>query len=164
MTPPLSSIVADVIRVLTFRRPSPAIAQHWRGYLALYRRSRQNGKLVLGQPERIFLDQGGRFLMLSAGRAGRSGRRKVDMADWDNDGDLDLITDSADGAGWYENTGSQAKPVMQYRGELAPRKLSGHNPTPKTVDWNGDGRLDLLIGAEDGFFYYFERSFLDAAK
>lgn len=140
------------------------VMMDWRGYLALYRRSRQNGKLVLGQPERIFLDQGGRFLMLSAGRAGRSGRRKVDMADWDNDGDLDLITDSPDGAGWYENTGSQAKPVMQYRGELAPRKLSGHNPTPKTVDWNGDGRLDLLIGAEDGFFYYFERSFLDAAK
>lgn len=34
MKPALSSIAVDVMRVLTFRRPSPAIAQHWPGYLA----------------------------------------------------------------------------------------------------------------------------------
>ena len=34
MTPSLSSIVADAIRVLTFRRPSPAIGQQWSAYLA----------------------------------------------------------------------------------------------------------------------------------
>lgn len=33
-TPGLGCIAADVLRVLTFRRPSPAIATHWQAYLA----------------------------------------------------------------------------------------------------------------------------------
>lgn len=31
------------------------------------------------------------------------------------------------------------------------------------LDFDGDGRLDLVVGAEDGFFYYFERTFLEGA-
>jgi hypothetical protein len=130
------------------------------GYLALYERFRQNGQLKLKPPQRIFLDAQGQPLLLSAGRAGRSGRRKIELADWDGDGDLDLITDS-DSAAWYENTGSQQRPVFVFRGDLVSRKLPGHNPCPNVADWNGDGRLDLIIGAEDGFLYYFERRFLD---
>jgi hypothetical protein len=132
------------------------------GYLSLFRRARVNGTLVLLPPERIFLDERGRFLQLSAGRAGASGRRKVELADWDGDGDLDLITDSDGGPVWYANIGSQARPVMQMRGKLIRNSsLAGHSPTPNVADWNGDGRLDLIIGAEDGFFYYFERSYID---
>jgi hypothetical protein len=57
---------------------------------------------------------------------------------------------------WYENTG-----IASEAGHATPRhsgraKLAGHNPTPNVVDWNGDGKLDLIIGAEDGFFYYFD--------
>jgi hypothetical protein len=32
--------------------------------------------------------------------------------------------------------------------------LAGHDTSPTVVDWDRDGKLDLLIGAEDGFFYY----------
>ena len=115
---------------------------------------------MLLPPERIFLEPGGRFLNLSQGRAGASGRRKIELVDWDGDGDLDLITDSADGPIWYENIGTQEKPVMQLRGLLLKTRFQGHNPTPFVVDWNGDGKPDLIVGAEDGFFYYFDRNFI----
>jgi VCBS repeat protein len=126
------------------------------GYLSFFRRARVSGELRLLPPERIFVEPNGRFLNLSAGRAGRSGRRKIDFADWDADGDLDLITDSDEGPVWYENQGSQQKPVMRLRGKLVSAALPGHNPTPNLADWNGDGGLDLMIGAEDGFFYYYD--------
>jgi hypothetical protein len=130
------------------------------GYLCLYRRSRIGGQLRLGPPERIFVTETGRFLNLANGRAGSSGRRKIELADWDGDGDPDLVTDSDEGPVWYENTGSRRRPVMVRRGTLVSAKLAGHNPTPNLADWNGDGKLDLLIGAEDGFFYYFDGRYL----
>jgi hypothetical protein len=132
-----------------------------RGYLALYRRARRNGALVLLPPERIFVEPSGRFLNLAAGRGGASGRRKVNMVDWDGDGDLDLVTDGPDGPVWYENIGTQQKPVMQLRGPLLKTKVRGHNPTPYVVDWNGDGKPDLIVGTQDGFFYYSDRNFID---
>lgn len=134
------------------------------GYLSLFRRARRNGRLVLLPPERIFVDPGGRFLNLALGRAGRSGRRKVEFADLDRDGDLELITDSDEGPVWYDNEGSQQKPVMRLKGLLVKAKLPGHNPTPNLADWNGDGKLDLIVGAEDGFFYYFDGRYMEAMK
>lgn len=130
------------------------------GYLALYERFREGGRLKLRPPRRMFLDDKGQPLRLAEKRAGASGRRKIDLVDWDGDGDLDLITD-ADAAVWYENTGSQQRPVFILRGRLTDRQLAGHNPAPVAADWNGDGLLDLLVGAEDGFFYFFDRRYLD---
>lgn len=134
------------------------------GYLAFFERYREGGKLRLKPPARIFLDTEGHPLRLSAGRAGKSGRRKIEIVDWDSDGDLDLIVDSEANAGWYENVGSEERPVFVYRGDLVDRPLHGHNPCPAAADWNGDGRLDLLIGAQDGFFYFFDRAYIDSKR
>jgi hypothetical protein len=136
----------------------------YRGYLCLYRRGRREGRLVLLPPERIFVTETGRFLLLSSARGGASGRRKIELVDWDGDGDLDLVVEGPNGPVWYENVGSQQKPVMQLRGALLPKgfRLHGHNPTPNVADWSGDGKPDLIVGGEDGFLYYFDRNFLDA--
>lgn len=31
--------------------------------------------------------------------------------------------------------------------------MAGHTTSPTPVDWDKDGIYDLLVGAEDGFFY-----------
>jgi hypothetical protein len=131
------------------------------GYLSLYHRARRGNVLVLLPPERIFVEPGGRFLNLATGRGGASGRRKVELVDWNGDGVTDLVSDSPEGPIWYENIGSREKPVMKLRGLILKQKFQGHNPTPCVVDWNGDGKLDVIVGAEDGFFYYFDRNFID---
>lgn len=136
----------------------------WRGYLALYKRVRCGEKLCLLPPERIFVEPSGRFLNMAAGNAGRSGRRKIETVDWDGDGNLDLISDSDDGPVWYRNTGTHEKPVMRFEGTILKAKLAGHNPTPNAADWNGDGKLDLIVGGEDGMLYYFDRNYIESVN
>jgi hypothetical protein len=43
-------------------------------------------------------------------------------------------------------------------GPVSKLKLAGHTTSPTTVDFNGDGKRELLVGAEDGFFYYLEKT------
>jgi hypothetical protein len=39
-------------------------------------------------------------------------------------------------------------------GPLAQQNIAGHDVSPTTVDFHGDGIPDFLGGAEDGHFYY----------
>ena len=76
----------------------------------------------------------------------RSGRSGIAAADWDGDGRLDLITHKH----YFEGF------VLFHRGTSdgrfePPKKLFhffSHLAGPSIVDWNGDGRLDILMGGD----------------
>ena len=53
------------------------------------------------------------------------------------------------------------KMVLQYMGRVASRTLMGPTDGPEVADWNKDGIPDLLVGAENGVFYYWQRSSVD---
>jgi len=133
------------------------------GYLSYFERKKKDGKLILKPGQHIFFNEKGKLLQLNEKKAGHSGRRKIDLVDWDGDGDLDLLINTVN-AGLYRNIGGNGKFVFKYEGDLSKAVLGGHSTCPTTVDWNGDGIPDLLIGAEDGFFYYLPRKSWDDMK
>jgi hypothetical protein len=130
------------------------------GYLALFQRERSGDKLIMLPGKRIFRD--GRQsesdpvdpLHLSGGDAGRSGRRKLCIVDWDADGKLDLLINSENVNLMQQTSFDDGFHTFEDRGTLSRRRLAGHTTSPTTVDWDGDGRRELLVGAEDGFFYH----------
>jgi hypothetical protein len=124
------------------------------GYLALFKRTRQNGKLILLPGERIFLNKTGGHLRMNDGVAGKSGRRKFCFTDWDLDGRLDLMANSQNIDFLRNLSEYQKENVFSDQGKVADRILAGHTTSPGIVDWNKDGIGDLLVGAEDGHFYY----------
>jgi hypothetical protein len=126
------------------------------GYLAFFERFRaEDGALRLRPGRRIFTGADGNPLRLNERERGKSGRRKFTLADWDGDGAIDLILNSIS-ANFWRNTSADpiGAPRFEDQGPLTEVRLEGHDTCPTTVDWNGDGRLELVIGAEDGHYYY----------
>lgn len=123
------------------------------GYLSFYERLK-SGNLKPGQ--RRFKTQSGEPLRLNSGDAGKSGRRKWCFGDWNDDGKIDLLVNSRSVDLWT-NVGEDGEWIFREDGPVTDHRLAGHTTSPTMVDWDGDGKRDLLVGAEDGFFYYIER-------
>jgi VCBS repeat protein len=94
--------------------------------------------------------------------AGR--QNSVRAVDWDNDGRMDLIVGDSDGYVWYFRNQTDAlaplfAPGVRLAAEGAPIKVYGESVAwsdagyarPYVVDWNGDGRKDLLIADARGW-------------
>jgi len=122
------------------------------GYLAFFERAKENGNLKLLPGRRIFKDEKDDLLRLSKRQAGGSGRRKLCMADWDGDGILDLLINSRN-IDFYRGLNADSYRFKK-AGPVDDRLLSGHSTSPTVVNWDGNGMPDLLVGAEDGHFYY----------
>ena len=124
------------------------------GYLSLYARGKRGDQLVLLTPQRVFADQSGKPLRLNARTAGASGRRKLCVVDWNQDGKLDLLLNSTN-ADLYLGQGKQKGTWrFTHSGTLATENIEGHDVSPSIVDFDGNGIPDFLGGAEDGRLYF----------
>lgn len=124
------------------------------GYLALFERFQDGDQLRLKSPRRAFLDTAGQPLRLNPGAAGRSGRRKLCVCDWDHDGRFDFLLNSTSADFLRQREFRDGHWIMENAGTLAQKNIEGHDVSPTTVDFDGDGVVDFLGGAEDGRFYF----------
>lgn len=127
------------------------------GYLSFFQRAKQNGKLILLPGKRIFYSKNAgktELLRLNARKAGHSGRRKFTLADWDRDGRPDLLVNSRN-IDFLKNVAEKpGEFLFENSGSVSDEILAGHSTCPTIVDWDQNGVPDLLVGAEDGHFYY----------
>jgi hypothetical protein len=88
------------------------------------------------------------------------------ITDWNNDGIKDLIVGFENGGVYYlQNTGTAQAPSFS----SASRIMDGSSPLydykaePYVVDWDGDGKKDLLVGGDDGQVRFYQNKGTDAS-
>ncbi|MFH2000292.1 MAG: VCBS repeat-containing protein [Planctomycetota bacterium] len=88
------------------------------------------------------------------------------VVDWNNDGKKDLIVGEREGRIYlFINTGTHAAPVFAGSTfiEVGGSTFDcGFNSMPVVVDWNEDGKKDLLCGEHDGKIFLLINSNTDA--
>lgn len=74
--------------------------------------------------------------------------------DWNGDGRVDLLVNSQNATLLQQGDAREGKWFFKEMGPLSGDNIEGHDTSPTTADFNNDGVPDLVVGAEDGRFYY----------
>ena len=149
--------------------------------LSLYRRVGTDDPSGLQPGEKLRYEDGETIkthgVYTAAGGDGR-GRTKVQVVDWDGDGRLDLVLGVGPQGGstfkssyvlLCRNAGTNAAPVFQRPEVLLfgdagqPLEFWRHGAHPALVDWDQDGRWEIVVGADMGFIWYYKPDHFGAA-
>ena len=129
---------------------------------------------VEGQPIRIMAGENG---SIQGPAEKKWGYTTLTVADWDNDGLLDIIVNSIWGkVEWFKNTGTKKVPVLapaqpvlvDWQGDAPKPAWNWWDPeenhlvtqwrtTPCAIDWNQDGLTDLIMLDHEGYLAFYER-------
>lgn len=86
------------------------------------------------------------------------GMPSPNLADFDNDGDLDILCgEFLDGFTYYKNSGSATNPSYEPPVKLTVR-MDLQMITPTVIDWDSDGDFDIICGDEDGRVAFIENT------
>lgn len=139
------------------------------GYLAYFERAKVGDRLILKSPVRSLkitdepVNQArqkyiegakGEPIILNPNIAGKSGRRKLSIVDWDRDGKLDILINGPNASFVKQTKAVKSEWFFEEQGLLSKRNIEGHDVSPSVIDLNGDGIPDFIGGAEDGHIYY----------
>ena len=82
--------------------------------------------------------------------------------DWNSDGEWDIVSGDREGYfNVYVMRDTVLEPHLQYPLMDLTILDVGYNSQPAVVDWNGDGKKDLLLGTEEGYVRFYENQTFD---
>ena len=122
---------------------------------------------AITSPPAGWIGDGSNRIVKDSPALGPPGNGSASVVDWNADGLPDLLYGVSSGyVVVAENTGSHKNPEFDRRRLIfdasdAPIDV-GYDACPLSVDWNGDGIRDLLIGAEKGCILFFANQGTDA--